>query len=482
MNFVQVEFLWFMATVLVAYWTLGRLPRGRTLQNGFILCASIVFYGWAHAWFLIPLFVSALIDFYAGQAIEKWPRHKAYVVLMSLCGNLGMLAYFKYFNFFVENVVGIFDLIGVPTSLRTLEIALPIGISFYTFQSIAYTIDIYRGELKARKNLLEYLVYVTFFPQLVAGPIQRANNLLVQVERDRVFSTSRILSGLSLAMWGGFKKMCIADTIAPYIDKVFVLESPAGPMVWAAAIGFSIQIFADFSGYTDIARGTSRMIGFELTENFRSPYLAATTPEFWQRWHISLSTWIRDYLMVPLLGSGSRLTTFRFVWATILTFVIIGFWHGASWNFILFGLWHGVWMTVYTLGNRGIQRWFPDSLGQAPSSLWRPPAIVFHFFCVSVPGSLLFRETHIDRLGRYLQLNPFAATEDEWIATSVVLGFTLLGAAPLVLSHYVEKGLLPRLQGTPWLLPIQTASWAAFATMMFVFYRVSTYDFIYFQF
>jgi alginate O-acetyltransferase complex protein AlgI len=482
MNFVQVEFLWFMATVLVLYWTLGRLPRGRTAQNVFLLGASVTFYGWAHAWFLVPLFLSALIDFYAGRAIERWPRNKAWVVLVSLTGNLGMLAYFKYFNFFVENVVGIFDLLGVPANLRTLQIALPIGISFYTFQSIAYTIDIYRGELKARRNLLEYLVYVTFFPQLVAGPIQRANNLLVQVERDRVFSTSRILSGLSLAMWGGFKKMCIADTIAPYIDKVFVLEDPAGPMVWAAAIGFSIQIFADFSGYTDIARGTSRMLGFELTENFRSPYLAATTPEFWQRWHISLSSWIRDYLMVPLLGSGSRLTTFRFVWATILTFVIIGFWHGASWNFILFGLWHGVWMTVYTLGNRAIQRWSPDNLGQVPGWLWRPPAIVFHFACVSVPGSLLFRETHVDRIAGYLTLNPFAATEDEWIATTVVIGFTLLGAAPLVLSHYVEKMLLPRLEGTPWLLPAQTASWAAFGMMMFVFYRVSTYDFIYFQF
>ncbi len=463
MNFVQIEFLYFMTTMFVVYWLAGRLANGRVVQNALLLVGSMVFYGFVHPWFLILLYGSAFLDYTMGRLIESRPERKSLWLLCSMAVNLGVLGYFKYFNFFVQNIIDALRAIGVESDLRTLAIMLPVGVSFYTFQTMSYTIDIYRGDLKARKNILDYLVYVSFFPQLVAGPIERADRLLPQLERDRVFQGQRIVEGLSLAMWGAFK-------------KVFILEDPAGPLVWAAAIAFSIQIFADFSGYTDIARGTSRMLGFELTENFKSPYLAATTPEFWQRWHISLSFWIRDYIMVPLLGSGSKLSLFRFVWATILTFTIIGFWHGASWNFILFGAFHGVWMTVYTLAGRV----WPASARNIPFG--RPMAIVFHFFAVSMFGSLLFRETHLDRIVSHLSKNPFAATADEWIATSVVVGMTLLMAGPLVLSHYVERHLLPRLQGTPIWLPLQSTSWAVFGLGMFVFYRVSSYDFIYFQF
>jgi alginate O-acetyltransferase complex protein AlgI len=299
----------------------------------------------------------------------------------------------------------------------------------------------------------------------------------VQIERNRYFSWERVLSGLSLAMWGGFKKMCVADTLAPYVDKVFVLKDPAGPMIWAACIGFSVQIFADFSGYTDIARGVARTLGFELTENFKSPYLAASTPEFWQRWHISLSFWIRDYLLVPLLGAGPRLTTFRFVWATVLTFVVIGFWHGASWNFILFGLWHGVWLAFYTLLIRQLPRWTADI------PYGRPMAVLFHFFAVSVPGSMLFRETHVSRIWQHLHKSLFDATNDEWVATAVLVGMTLMTATPMMLAHVVERNVLPRVQHQPLVMvPLQTSSWAVFGMAIFVFYRVSASDFIYFQF
>jgi D-alanyl-lipoteichoic acid acyltransferase DltB (MBOAT superfamily) len=317
---------------------------------------------------------------------------------------------------------------------------------------------------------------VSFFPQLVAGPIERAGNLLPQVEKARTFGWDQTTSGLSLALWGMFKKICIADTIAPFVDKVFILSDPAGPLVWAASVGFMIQIFADFSGYTDIARGTARMLGFELVKNFKSPFLAASTPEFWQRWHISLSFWIRDYIMVPLLGSGSRLSLFRFIWATILTFTIIGLWHGASWNFIIFGAFHGVWMTIYTLANRRL----PATVRNMP--LGRPLAIVFHMVAVSIPGSLLFRETHLLRIVEHLQKNPFAASTDDWVATTVVLGVTLIAATPLIVSHYVEHYAWPYLEKSRWWLPIQTSAWGCYATMMFLFYRVTQYDFIYFQF
>jgi alginate O-acetyltransferase complex protein AlgI len=477
MNFVQFEFVVFMAVVFALYWALGLLPNPRRLQNVMLLVASCVFYGWSQAWFLILLFISASTDFVGALLIERHPRYKQYILMITLAINLGMLAYFKYYNFFLDSVIDLMASLGLRSDLHLLSIMLPVGISFYTFQTISYTIDVYRGDLKARTDLLDYFLYVTFFPQLVAGPIERAPSLLVQVERGRNFDLERVVSGLTLAMWGAFKKMCLADTLAPYIDKVFVLEDPATPMVWAACLAFSVQIFADFSGYTDIARGTARMLGFELTENFRSPYLAASTPEFWQRWHISLSFWIRDYLLVPLLGAGRRLTTGRFVWATIVTFLVIGLWHGASWNFLLFGLWHGVWLTAYTLAMRVQPAW----THRIP--LGRPLAVLFHFFVVSVPGSLLFRETHVNRIGQYLTQHPFELTHDEWIATSVVLGMTALMATPLILSHFVMRYVVPRAQGNLWLtLPVQTGSWAVFAMMIFVFYRVSTQDFIYFQF
>ncbi len=333
-----------------------------------------------------------------------------------------------------------------------------------------------RGELEPRTHIIDYLVYVSFFPQLVAGPIERASRLLPQIEAPRRFRFDLLVDGLSLALWGAFKKVCLADTLAPYVDKVFVLTDPSGPLIWAASIGFMVQIFADFSGYTDIARGTARMLGFELVHNFRSPYLAASTPEFWQRWHISLSFWIRDYLLVPLLGTGSQRSLMRFVWATMVTFAVIGFWHGASWNFVIFGLFHGFWMTVYTLAVRRMPRsWEGWWLGRAG-------AVAFHLVAVSIPGSLLFRETHLDRIVQHLAQYPFAATAHEWMATMVVLGVVAATSVPLVLSHFVERHLIERIRPTPAWLPIQTGTWAMLGLAMFVFYRVSAYDFIYFQF
>lgn len=472
MNFVQVEFLWFLAIVLVSYWAV----RDRVWQNLLLVGASSVFYGWIHPWFLAPLYFSATLDYLLGLALKKHPQYREHLLMVSLASNLGILGYFKYFNFFIENVVAAAHSVGIEAHLQTLSILLPVGVSFYTFQTMSYTIDVYRGELEPRRNFLDYLLYVMFFPQLVAGPIERATRLLPQCEAPRTLRWANLASGVGLMLWGGFKKVCIADTVAPFVDKVFILQDPSGPLIWAGAIGFTIQIFADFSGYTDLARGCARLLGFELTENFRSPFLAATTPEFWQRWHISLSFWIRDYIMVPLLGSASKLSLFRFIWATILTFTIIGFWHGASWNFILFGFFHGVWMTVYTLINRNL----PAAVRALP---WgRPLAVAFHLVAVSIPGSLLFRETHVDRILQHLSKNPFAATEEEWMATSVVLGICGVAAVPLVLSHVVERYLVPRLEHSPWWTPIQTGTWSLLAAGMFVFYRVSTYDFIYFQF
>lgn len=471
MNFIQLEYPAFLALVFALYWV---LPT-RTLQNALLLIASCVFYGWIHPWFLGLLAFSALLDYNVGRLMHARPQHRDYWLMLSLAGNLGMLGYFKYFDFFVVNLVQALQAAGVSANLTTLSLVLPVGISFYTFQTMSYTIDVYRGELEPRRNLLDYLVYVSFFPQLVAGPIERAGHLMPQVESARSLDANKLRTGFGLIIWGAFKKICLADTIAPYVDKVFILQEPPAPLVWAACLGFLLQILADFSGYTDIARGTARLLGFELSENFRRPYFAASTPEFWQRWHITLSFWIRDYIMVPLLGIGSQLSMVRFVAATVATFTIIGFWHGASWNYVLFGVFHGFWMTVYSLLNRASPTWMRLVGG-------RPGAILLHWALVILPGALLFRETSVVRIWAQLTRPPLDASPDEWLAVAVLVGLSVILGAAMVLGTELRERVSPRLAQNAWFLPLQTTSWAVLAVLMFIFYRSTLYDFIYFQF
>jgi D-alanyl-lipoteichoic acid acyltransferase DltB (MBOAT superfamily) len=332
-----------------------------------------------------------------------------------------------------------------------------------------------RREVEPRSRFVDYLLYVSFFPQLMAGPIERAGHLLPQIERARTWSWSGFRSGLALALWGGFKKLAIADSLAPYVDKVYVLDSPSGPLLWAATAGFMVQLFADFSGYTDIARGTARMLGFDLVENFREPFLARTTIQFWQRWHMSLSSWIRDYLLGPLVGDRGA-SRFRFAVATIVTFVVIGLWHGPSWNYVLFGLYHGVWVVTYGLLVRRLPAW--TSRIPAGGAF----AVSFHLVAVGLVGSMLFREQHLDRIARHLGQHPFAAPRAEWIATAVVVGVTAAGAAILVAQWALTKFVAPRFEDRPWWLPVQTTVWAMLVVGMFLFYRTTLQDFVYFQF
>jgi alginate O-acetyltransferase complex protein AlgI len=472
MSFVQVEFIWFMLAVFITYWALKR----RVWQNLFLVVVSAIFYGWVHPWFLILLYSSAILDFCMGQGIGRWPQYKRLFLAMSMTGNLSMLGVFKYYNFFVENFTIALSSLSVPANFTTLSILLPVGISFYTFQTMSYTIDVYRGELKPRRDFVDYLVFVSFFPQLVAGPIERAGRLLPQIEKERKFEWAKLQSGFGLAMWGAFKKLCIADAIAPYVDKVFILEEPQGPLLWAATAGFGIQILADFSGYTDIARGTARMIGFELHENFNHPFLARSTPEFWRRWHMTLSFWIRDYVLVPLLGTGTQISFFRFVGATTVAFLLIGLWHGASWNFVLVGAWNGLLMILYPMVTPKIpKKWGEYRIGHIL-------ACAFHMLVPGMIMLLLFRETSLARIGQHLMQNPFAATRDQWIAATVVAAVALAVSTPLVLAMLAENTFLPKLRKSVWYLPAQTTVWGVFIVLMFVFYRVTTRDFIYFQF
>ena len=469
MTFIQTEFLWFIAIVLALYWG---FPN-RRFQNALLAITSAIFYGWVHPWFLLLLYGSAVLDYLVGQGMQRHPERKGWFLLLSMAGNLGMLSYFKYFDFFIDNVITVLNSLGVETSIHTMGIFLPVGISFYTFQTMSYTIDIYRGELAPRKNFLDYVVFVSFFPQLVAGPVERASNLLPQMEKPRVFSWANMQSGMAMAMWGAFKKIVVADTVAPYVDKIMIVKEPSGAMIWAAAIGFSIQILADFSGYTDIARGTARMLGFELMQNFRNPYMAANPSEFWRRWHISFSTWIRDYIYIPV--GGSKGTFAHMTRSTFIAMVLSGLWHGASWTFVLWGAYHAALLTCYRLVTKRIPRSLRKSVPGHVAAIG-----IMYFF--TVVGWLIFRETHIGRLAHFFTLNPFVGSTDQWIAAVTLLGVCAFVATPLIIGLAVERLVLPRLRNSPWFLPFQTTTWGLLALAMFLFVRVSANDFIYFQF
>lgn len=300
--------------------------------------ASYVFYGWWDWRFLSLILFSTLVDFLVGRALAHQEKKLTRQVLLwvSILVNLGFLGFFKYYNFFLESLVSAFSLFGYEISAGSLNIILPVGISFYTFQTLSYTIDVYRKKLEPTTDFVAFAAFVSFFPQLVAGPIERASNLLPQFYRKRVFDYGNAIDGMRQMLLGLFKKIVIADTCASYADEIFNSHETFGGMALAlGAVMFAFQIYGDFSGYSDIAIGTSRLFGFNLMQNFAFPYFSRDIAEFWRRWHISLSTWFRDYLYIPL--GGSRVGTAKKVRNTIIIFVVSGFWHGANWTFIIWG-------------------------------------------------------------------------------------------------------------------------------------------------
>ncbi|HAW21653.1 MAG TPA: membrane-bound O-acyltransferase family protein [Flavobacteriales bacterium] len=336
MLFNSIEYLVFLPIVLMIYWNV--LGKYRGAQNAFLLIASYVFYGWWDWRFLSLIIVSSLSDYVIGLKLDSIDNHRKrqWLVAASLTINLGLLGFFKYFNFFIEEAASLSDSIGFQVNITSLEIILPVGISFYTFQTLSYTIDVYRKNLKASKNIIDFFAYVSFFPQLVAGPIERAIHLLPQFGANRSFNYENIKKGLRWILWGLFKKMAIADNCANVVNEVFGnYETLGGLDLMMGAMFFAFQIYCDFSGYSDIAIGSAALLGFDLMTNFRTPYFSRDMAEFWRRWHISLSTWFRDYLYIPLGGSrGAKTTTIRNV---LIIFIVSGFWHGANWTFIVWG-------------------------------------------------------------------------------------------------------------------------------------------------
>lgn len=351
MLFNSIDFAIFLPVVFILYWFVTN--HNLKLQNFFLLIVSYVFYGWWDWRFLSLLIFSTFIDFFVGLRLEKEqvPIRRKLFLSVSIISNLGLLGFFKYYNFFLDSFVDAFTFMGGEVSARSLNVILPVGISFYTFQTLSYAIDIYRRKLEPTHDFIAFAAFVTFFPQLVAGPIERATNLLPQFFRKRELNYHDSVDGLRQILWGLFKKVVIADNSAQIANQIFNNpEDYGGSTLLLGAFFFAIQIYCDFSGYSDIAIGTARLFGFSLMRNFAFPYFSRDIAEFWRRWHISLSTWFRDYLYIPLGGSkGGMLMKVR---NTFIVFLVSGFWHGANWTFLIWGALNALYFLPLLLSNK----------------------------------------------------------------------------------------------------------------------------------
>jgi D-alanyl-lipoteichoic acid acyltransferase DltB (MBOAT superfamily) len=351
MLFNSISFLIFLPVVFILYW--GLFKKSLNLQNIFLLIASYLFYGWWDYRFLALIAASTLVDFFIGRFLQKTGKqiHRKMLLSLSLIFNLGLLGFFKYYNFFIESWIDSWANLGVDMHLSSLKIILPVGISFYTFQTLSYTIDVYRRKIEPTSDIINFSVFVAFFPQLVAGPIERAKHLLPQFSIKRIFIEERAISGIHLILWGLFKKIVIADSCAIYVNAIFDnYENMNSASLLLGAVYFAFQIYGDFSGYSDIAIGTGRLFGFDLMRNFNLPYFSRNIAEFWRRWHISLTTWFRDYLYIPL--GGSRGSKWQQVRNVFIIFLVSGFWHGANWTFVIWGGLHALFFLPLLLGNQ----------------------------------------------------------------------------------------------------------------------------------
>ncbi|MEZ5980085.1 MAG: MBOAT family O-acyltransferase [Planctomycetota bacterium] len=397
MFFNSYQFVAFFAVVFVLTVLLRNRVRAR---NTLLLVASYYFYACWDWRFLGLLFLSTVVDFFCGLALDvKEVTHepppptakRRAIVAVSLLVNLGMLGFFKYYDFFAESMTDLLHLLGVDGEVRSLHILLPVGISFYTFQTLSYTIDLYRGRIATERDFLNFALFVSFFPQLVAGPVERARNLLPQFRLPSIVTWPRLSSGFYLMSWGLFKKVVVADNLAQMVAEVWGMKHPSGVEVYLGCLAFAVQLYCDFSGYSDIARGAARCMGFELMLNFRLPFFAANVTDFWRRWHISFSTWLRDYIYFSL--GGSRKGRARSYMALLATMVISGVWHGSGWPFALMGLCYGTQLCAHKALAPTLQRIAPK--GAIGSRLWWVLCVFVTFQLFTFP-MIFFRSSTME--------------------------------------------------------------------------------------
>ncbi len=482
MLFNSIDFAIFLPIVFLLYWFVTN--KNLKLQNFLIVLASYVFYGWWDWRFLSLIIFSTVVDFTIGQKLrneENELKRKA-LLWSSILVNLGFLGFFKYYNFFLDNFITAFSFFGTEIKANSLNIILPVGISFYTFQTLSYTIDVYNRKLEPTKDFIAFSAFVSFFPQLVAGPIERATNLLPQFYKKRSFNYSKAIDGMRQILWGLFKKIVIADNCAEYANLIFNnSDDYSGSTLVLGALFFTFQIYADFSGYSDIAIGTSRLFGFNLKQNFAVPYFSRDIAEFWRRWHISLSTWFRDYLYIPL--GGSRGGTWIKVRNTFIIFIVSGFWHGANWTFIVWGALNAIYFLPLLLTNNNRNNLETVAIGKFFPSI-KELSLMLLTFGMTVFAWIFFRANNIEHATSYiseiLSLSLFTIPKFAGMGEALT---TIILVAVFVLIEWQgrERQYAISHLGIKWKRPLRYAMYYAIIISIFWF-GGKEQQFIYFQF
>ena len=482
MLFNSIDFAVFLPIVFLLYWLLAN--KSLKLQNALIVLASYVFYGWWDWRFLSLILFSTLVDYTIGRKLksEKNQTKRKILLWTSICVNLGFLGFFKYANFFLDNFTAAFSFFGSEIATHSLDIILPVGISFYTFQTLSYTIDVYKQKLEPTNDFIVFSAFVSFFPQLVAGPIERATNLLPQFHKKRTFDLSKAVDGMRQILWGLFKKVVIADSCAELANQIFNNSIDMnGSTLVLGALFFTFQIYGDFSGYSDIAIGTSRLFGFNLMQNFKFPYFSRDIAEFWRRWHMSLSTWFRDYLYIPL--GGSRGGTWMKVRNTFLIFIVSGFWHGANWTFIAWGTLHAIYFLPLLLTNKN-----RNNLEIVAQGNYLPTARellqMLSTFTLTVFAWIIFRAKNITHAFNYIsEIFSASILETPKLSDSKDAIITMLLVFIFIFIEWLGRESQFALEhlGLKWKRPLRHALYYTIIITLF-WYNGKEQQFIYFQF
>ena len=485
MLFNSVEYLLFLPTVFVLYWIVAKLGNLK-IQNTLILLASYIFYGLWDWRFLFLILASTVVDYFMGLAIQKSQEQQKSGRLYLWCSiifNVALLGFFKYYNFFVDSFVDMVNLFGYPMkSTWTLNIILPVGISFYTFQTMSYSLDIYYKRIQPTKSFLNFATFVAFFPQLVAGPIERASNLLGQITNKRVFKYEQTVEGLKLILWGLFKKMVIADGIAPMVDDIFANYDTFSASTLALGVTlFSFQVYGDFSGYSDIAIGTAKLFGIELMSNFRFPNFSRNVAEYWQRWHTSLSTWFRHYLYIPL--GGSRVSKAKSVRNICIIFLVSGFWHGANWTFIFWGAFHALaYIPVFLMGRNTIYKNTVVAQNSMLPSL-KEIGQLFATFSIVTFSRIFFRSESLQDSFVFIQR---LFTQFQWEPYHHPMGYRLIDYFVLLALFVAYEFIIRKDERSPFKFKSRVVRFCAYTLVIFsilLFYDDGVdRSFIYFQF
>lgn len=482
MLFNSIDFAIFLPIVFILYWFATN--KNLKLQNFLIVAASYLFYGWWDWRFLSLILFSTIVDYSVGLGLLKQENLTKRKILLwtSIIVNLGFLGFFKYYNFFLDNFITAFSFFGTEIQANTLNIILPVGISFYTFQTLSYSIDVYKRKLEPTKDFMAFSAFVSFFPQLVAGPIERATHLLPQFYTKRTFEYSKAVDGMRQILWGLFKKIVIADNCAEFANQIFNNSADMnGSTLVLGALFFTFQIYGDFSGYSDIAIGTSRLFGFDLMRNFNFPYFSRDIAEFWRRWHISLSTWFRDYLYIPL--GGSRGGTWMKVRNTFIIFIVSGFWHGANWTFIVWGALNAIYFLPLLLTNNNRNNLETVAQGKLLPNL-KEVSFMLLTFGLTVFAWIFFRAENIGHAISYISeiLSTSLFSRPKFAGMGKALTTIILVAIFVLVEWKGREGqyAISHL-GIKWKRPIRYAMYYAIVIAIFWF-GGKEQQFIYFQF